>query len=109
MQLKNFSQFLNENEEMSDKELESQKTPNYVCVKDFVVPGEDEALCYKDDLVYYDVPGERLVVIEGGNPGMIVDLDAQEMKDHFLEISSKEGKRYLHDNRGKFASRKFGF
>lgn len=108
MKLKNFSEFLNE--EMSDEELESQRTPNYVCVKDFVVPdGSGDILCYKNDFVYYDDLGDRLVVIEGGNPGMIVDLDPQEMKSHFLEINSTEGKKYLHDNRGKFASRKFGF
>lgn len=108
MKLKNFSQFLNE--EMSTEELESQKTPNYICVKDFVIPDDPGViLCHKNDFVYYDKQGDRLVVIEGGNPGMIVDLDPQEIKDHFLRIDSTEGKKYLHNNRGKLASKKFGF
>jgi hypothetical protein len=55
-------------EPMSVEELESQTEPTHQVV------GKLDDLLYKGDLVYYDEPGESVVVIKGRNPQMIVSL-----------------------------------
>lgn len=85
---KNRFEFIKESLEMSESELESQTKPNWKFTKDFLVEGEDEPMLYKGTEVYYDEAGQRLVVINNGPEGMIVDLTKDELVGYAMKLAS---------------------
>lgn len=110
--VKQFGEFLNERE-LTDEELESQTEPTHVVYEptDFKTLGGDGGFdLEKFDTVYIDEEGDRMLVIDGNNPGMILDfIPGFVISDHFLKIDSPKGKEFLHQNRGQLQGKKFGF
>ena len=88
---KNRNEFIKESVELSEQELEQKKKPNWKFVNDLIPEGESEPLVNKGDSVYYDEAGERLVIVDGGNQGMIVDLTLGDMERHAIKLWSGGG------------------
>ena len=87
--MKNFKtreEFIKEAVEMTEEQLEAQKKANWKFVADLIPEGETEPLVYKGDEVWFDAPGNRLVVVNGGNQGMIVDLSYSDMEKHATKL-----------------------
>lgn len=98
--MKNFKsrqQFIKESVELTEQELDSKRVPNWKFVDDLIPEGETEPLVHKGDEVYFDKVGERLIIINGGNQGMIVDLDYSELETHAIKLY----------NSGDFSGEKF--
>jgi hypothetical protein len=76
-----FIKSINEAVEMTEDQLESQRKANWKIVADFTPEGETQPLLRKGDKVYFDEPGQRLVVVDGGNQGMIVDLSHSQLEE----------------------------
>ena len=81
-----FIKSINEAVEMTEEQLESQTKANWRFTSDLIPDGETEPLVHKGDEVWFDKPGERLVIVSGGNQGMIVDLSYDQLERHAIKL-----------------------
>ncbi len=101
-----------EQNELGDEDLEDQTVPTHVCIKSWMdkdIDGDPTPMIRMTDLVYVDKVGERLIIINGFNKGLIVDYTPSQLKEYLLSVESPKGKEFLHANRGRMNGKKFGF